>query len=227
MMLDRVKAPGQRNLPLHLVEELNHRVINEFAEAISMLSLASQAPAPDAKVAIADAAARLRAHAEAHRTLAPPRAGASMNLGAYLSKLCAAMTGSWLGDHAVQLTVRSEDIWMATERAWRIGLVVAELVRNAHRHGLVGRSGAIVVRTGERSGIVTCLVADSGSGKPDAAPGRGSRLVRSLVEELGGHVDWHFSSRGTLACLNVPKDEEVDFGPGASPVSAEYRRQVP
>ena len=59
---------GFRAPPLFLVEEITHRVLNEYTEAIASLTLAAAA-APDIRSqgALTSAAPRLRTQAEAHR----------------------------------------------------------------------------------------------------------------------------------------------------------------
>lgn len=196
---------GRPVLPLHIVDEINHRVINEYAEAISALSLAARSSAPEARAAIGEAARRLRAHVEAHRALVPPAPGGTVNLATYLGDLCGSLSRASLADRGVRIALRTDEIRAAPDTAWRIGLILAELVRNACRHGLAGGAGAIAVRVTEHCGIILCLVADNGRGSPSSRIGRGRRLARAIAGELGGSVDWWFSPTGSLARLEVPK----------------------
>jgi two-component sensor histidine kinase len=55
------------------------------------------------------------------------------------------MTRASLADHGVRLLVDADEIWLESGRSWRVGLIVAELIRNAARHGLGGGPGAIRV----------------------------------------------------------------------------------
>jgi two-component sensor histidine kinase len=195
------------DLPLHLVEELNHRVANEYAEAISGLSVAAaQVPAVDAQIALFRAVDRLRAHAGTHRALLPPMDG-EVNLADYIGRLCAAMSKASLAERSAYLTLDAPDIWLSSSRAWRIGLAVAELVRNAARHGLGGGGGGITVeliRSGEQ---VFCKVSDNGRCSSSSRPGRGMGLVSALAAELHGEVDWQFGEGGCMAQLHVPLED--------------------
>lgn len=192
------------NLPLHLVEEINHRVVNEYAEAISSLSLAAaQVPPPGAQVVLARAVERLRAHAETHRALLPPMDG-HVNLADYIGELCASLSRASLAERYAHLTFETDDIWAPSARAWRIGLVVAELVRNAARHGLGGKGGAITVHLTQSGDQIFCWVSDNGKRPTTLNPGRGLGLVRALAAELGGSADWRFSDSGCVARLHVP-----------------------
>lgn len=107
-------------LPLHLVEEIGHRVTNEYAEAIAGLALAIAADGrSDVRRVLKQAADRLRAHAEAHRALLPPVEG-QVNLAEYLGRVCVTFTRATLADCGVHLSVDSDDIWLSADRAWRI-----------------------------------------------------------------------------------------------------------
>lgn len=209
-MTPQMSLPGPAaEMPLHLVEEINHRVVNEYAEAISSLSLAAaRGSAGDAPAALALAADRLRAHAETHRALLQPADG-QVNLADYVGRLCVSLSRASLADRRVHLTFESDDIWLSSARAWRIGLVVAELVRNAARHGLHGRDGAITVRLADHDGHIRGRVGDNGLAPEALRPGRGVGLVRALTAELGGSADWLLSPSGCMAHFHVPIDPLV------------------
>jgi two-component sensor histidine kinase len=198
--------------PLFLVEEMTHRVLNEYAEAISTLAMAVRS-APDSvsAMALTSAAARLRAHAEAHRALQAPIARGPANLADYIAQLCARLTNAWLAARGVRLTLRADDVWLDADRCWRVGLIVAELVRNAARHGLSGGPGAIRIEIAETSERISCRVRDDGRGTPSETIGRGRRLVQALAGELGGSVDWTFTPSGCSARLEFARPSKTDW----------------
>jgi two-component sensor histidine kinase len=191
--------------PLHLVEEISHRVANEYAEAIATLRLAAAgAGNPQVGAALSSVAKRLRAHAEAHRALLAPATGGPVDLADYIGQVCASITKASLAPNGVRLFVDADEIWLESGRSWRVGLIVAELVRNAAHHGLGRGSGAIRVSIGEACGWVSCRVSDNGCRAGDPQPGRGRRLVEALAAELGGSVDWWFTPAGCHARLEIP-----------------------
>ena len=196
--------------PLHLVEEINHRVINEYSEAIASLSLAaSRAANETTREALASAADRLRDHAESHRALLPPPMQTGTNLADYLGRICHSFAQSTLAEREVMLVLDADDIILPADRCWRIGLVLAELIRNAARHGLKGRSGQISVHVAEHEGQLMCLVRDTGRPAPAGTPGRGRRLILSLVDDLGGSAEWSFAADGARALVRLPLRESV------------------
>src|ERR1700754_68191 len=96
-----------------LLEEITHRVLNEYAEAIGSLShAAATSPNEDSSRAICGAMARLTAYAEAHRVLQPPRAEGSCDLTAYLARVCARISEARLSECGVRLVVSAEDVWL-------------------------------------------------------------------------------------------------------------------
>jgi two-component sensor histidine kinase len=147
---------------------------------------------------------RLRDHAEAHRALLPPVTEARLNLADTIGAICLSYSRATLGDRRVRLVLQSEDIWIPGELGWRIGLVVAELIRNASRHGLKGKQGLIVVRITRNGERIGCVVSDSGRSTTGGTPGRGQRLIRLLVSDLGGAIRWSFTARGNFAAVHFP-----------------------
>ena len=191
-------------LALHLVEEISHRVINEYAEAIAILSLAASRGEATAAPALRLAADRLHAMAEAHRSLLVPITEEAIDLGDHVGKLCASLSRASLGERGIRLTVTTDEIQLDAARCWRVSLIVSELVRNATRHGLKSRQGSIHVTLNRRGSSVWCVVCDDGCAAFDPPEGRGRRLIRALTTELGGSVEWKFTPCGSVVGLRFP-----------------------
>jgi two-component sensor histidine kinase len=179
---------------LYLVEEINHRVLNEYAEAISSLSLAARSASPPTREALARAMGRLHAHAETHRALLPPTTG-MINLADYAAQICESFSKSSLADSGAYITLVADSVWIASDRCWRIGLILAELVRNAASHGLGGGDGAIIVRIKTALGFVSCVVGDNGA-CPSAAACASSKPspINSVERSSGNLPPWAVSS---------------------------------
>ncbi|WP_157220409.1 ATP-binding protein [Flavisphingomonas formosensis] len=205
-------ASGQSPVPVafSLVEEINHRVVNEYSEAIASLNLAaSRAGDNRLKAELANAAERLRDHAEAHRALMPPRTAERENIADYIGRICNSFARATLAERGLLLTLHTADILLPASRCWRLGLIVAELIRNAARHGRFDSTGRIMVHIADHAGEVRCLVRDTGTARAKAEPGRGQGLIRALVAELEGMVEWSFTAEGCLVLVRIPaKDDE-------------------
>lgn len=193
---------GRLPQPLYLLEEISHRVMNEYAAAICDLTLAARRSASARERAtLHRVAERLRTHAEAHRALLAPVDEGPIDLADYLGRICASMSKALLADREIRLLAEMDEVWLDAGRCWRIGLIVSELIRNAVRHGLAGRTGCIRVALARTPDGVSCVVSDNGAAAWDVKRGRGCRLVETLAQELGGAVGWRFTPIGCFAEL--------------------------
>src|SRR6266446_6361493 len=170
---------------LLLLDELNHRINNEFASAISMISRAATHFADDeVKDTFSGAAQLLHSYAQVHRALQPPHEDALINAEGYLSKLCQAINRARLDHMNIDLFLTAPPLLMSASQCWRLGMIVNELVTNATRHAFAGRRGEIRVVLSRSGGFVTCSVADNGSAPDFVKPGRGLRIVEELSRSL-------------------------------------------
>jgi two-component sensor histidine kinase len=191
--------------PLLVVEEISHRVVNEFTIAIASLSQeASRIVDADARAALQRVAGRLAAFADAHRALHSPKEASALNLRDYLNRLFAALSHASLQDHSVKLIQLDDDITLEPDRCWRVGLIVAELVTNSIKHGRQDGGSTIIVEVGRVGAELRCAVADDGGAAGDPAPSRGRRVVERLATELGGGINWTFGPNGVTAVLKFP-----------------------
>lgn len=191
-------------LASHLIEEISHRVINEYSEAIAILSLAASRGEVTAAPALRRAADRLHAMAEAHRSLLVPITEQYIDLGHHVGKLCSSLSRAYLGERGIQLTVATDEIPLDAARCWGVGLIVSELVRNAARHGLKDHQSSIRVTLSRIGSSVSCVVCDDGCAGSDLPEGSGWRLIRALIAELGGSVQWKFTPCGSVAGVCFP-----------------------
>ena len=194
--------------PLHLIDEISHRVVNEYTEAICALGQAATA-SRDIRVqlALTSAASRLRAQVEAHRALQAPIIEGPMDLADYVGQLCGCLAKAPLAENGMRLTVDADEVWLDSGQCWRVGLIIAELVRNAARHGLSGEAGVVWVVVEDGVDRIICSVCDDGGGEPGVRAGRGRRLVQTLAAELGGTVEWTFAPAGCCVRLELPKPD--------------------
>lgn len=194
---------GRLARDLYLVEEITRRILNDYGEAIAALELASILECGPTKLALNSAAARLWARAQAHRALQPPMAGGVIELSDYLEQVCAALSAARLAERGAWLTLVADEVWLDADRCWLVGLIVAELINNAARHGLSGGPGAISVKIVNREWRVICAVANCGS-ISGGRRGRGRRLVEAMAAELGGMVEWACGAEGCSVSLEFP-----------------------
>ena len=177
-----------------LVRELTHRVNNQLASAIDVVTAAAvRAEHPEAKVALGNVADLLQEQANVHRVLAIPEGDALVDAAQYLRQLCLATTRTRLEPIGVRLSFQADTLPLEPERCWRLGMAVHELLTNSARHACFdGRAGEIKIRLSLAHPVVNCIIADNGSLSGRLKPARGLGIVRDLIESLGGRLEYGF-----------------------------------
>lgn len=186
-----------------LVRELTHRINNQLAAAINVVTLAAvRADNPEAKAALGDVAELLQEQANVHRVLAIPEGDALVDAAQYLRRLCLAITRSRLEPIGVDLSFQADTLALEPERCWRLGMALHELVMNSARHACFdGRAGEIKIKLSLAHPVVNCIIADNGSLSTRLKPARGLGLVRDLIKSLGGRLEYGFGPESSSFLL--------------------------
>lgn len=177
-----------------LVRELTHRINNQLASAINVVTAAAvRAEHPETKVALGNVAELLQEQANVHRVLAIPEGDTLVDAAQYLRRLCLAITPSQLEPIGVRLSFQADALPLEPERCWRLGMAVHELVTNSARHACFdGRAGEIKIKLSLAHPVVSCIIVDNGSLATRLKPARGLGLVRDLIKSLGGRLEYGF-----------------------------------
>jgi two-component sensor histidine kinase len=192
-----------------LLREFSHRINNEYASAIAIVSIACRGAQSDTvKTALNNVRDQLYSCAQVHRALAVPEWNQQVDAAEFLSDLCQAMSQARLRAEGIKLTFVEQSITLRSERCWLMALVVSELITNAARHAFLRGGGAIRVEISESCGLIECSVTDNGRAKVVNQPGCGSKIIRALAESLDGTIEQHFAANGTRAILTFPADPE-------------------
>ena len=118
MMNGTPSVPASGGEPLLYLEELLHRVSNEYASAISLASvMASRASTDEAKMALETVIEHLAQRAAVHRVLSPPVVDGTTDLGDYLMRLCRAKVAAELERGVRPCAWLSCPPWYLTMRA--------------------------------------------------------------------------------------------------------------
>lgn len=181
-----------------LIREASHRVKNNLAMVVSLISLDSgQSRDPGVQAILADLASRIDSIALIHELLYKGEIGADVGLDAYLEKLCATIVGAFAGDGlGVELRTQLEPARLDLDSTLYVGMITSELVTNCLKYGRQpGKALALDVRLQRKpdGACLELLVADNGPGFPgEGMPSSGSlgwSLVTMLVGELGGRIE--------------------------------------
>lgn len=214
-----------------MLRELHHRVKNNLQIISSLLYFISRRMrSPEDAAAVADGRERLRALALVHERLYESQDLSRLDFGDYLRSLVAQLAEAY-GRIGVGVVARVEAAQMSVpiSLAQPAGLVVAELVVNAFKHGFPGgRPGEVLVSVAATDdGGVRLGVADTGVGLPaDFVPARaesfGWRLVYALARQVGARIEVS-GAAGTTVTLRIPRESIA----AAEPVEAHLSPALP
>jgi two-component sensor histidine kinase len=211
---------------LLLLDELNHRINNELASLIGIVSLAARSANDDIKRALDGVVQLLHSCAELHHVLQLPDQDALVDAAEYLGKLCGAISRSKLDPIDIDLVLKAPSLLLSSSCCWRLGMIVSELITNAARHAFAGRRGEIRVELFRAGAFVMCNVADNGSSPMQIQAGRGLRIVDALSAGLDGFFERKFGPTGSTSTLIFPYGDQHTEAAGQTPRAA-ARAQSP
>ena len=177
-----------------LLQEMKHRVANSLQIIASILLLKARSVNSDeTSFHLRDAHQRVMSVAAVQRYLDMTDGIDQIEVGNYLTKLCAGLGSSMISaDQPVEIRVTSDGGMIASSKAVSLGLIVTELVinalkyafPNAHRHNLITVSYRIT------DPLWTLTVADNGVGRQSDEPTKaGGGLGTNIVAALAGSLD--------------------------------------
>lgn len=191
----RTEAVRRVELEGAMLAEGHHRVKNSLQVVADLLMLA-RPDGDEAGEAFDQAGARIRSIAAVHAVLAS-RSGGRVPAD---ELLVAVVDAAHPGETSLQVA----PVALPFQQAQHVGVVVNELVTNAHQHG----AGAVRVALTQDDGVVEITVADEGPGPSAerwASPGLGLQLVRQVVEQgLRGTLT--STDAGTVARFFLERD---------------------
>jgi two-component sensor histidine kinase len=196
---EREQAASRQQL---LINELNHRVKNTLATVQSLVSqTARRKTSPDEFREALEA--RLLSLSQRHNLLT-----ANEWAGAELEE----MVRGELGPHdSTRITVDGPRVYLSSQAALALGMVLHELATNAAKHGALGApEGQLSVSWRVTEDPSPRLILDwveqhDRDLPPPSGTGFGSRLIRSSVEdELGGTARLLLEARGMRFQAEIP-----------------------
>lgn len=196
-----------------LMQEMHHRVKNNLQQVASLLRLQMrQAKHREIEDALNDSLMRVQSIASVHELLSRD------DLDHVSLKHIAEMLGHHtqqslvLPHKRIHFSVRGDDVWLNTNQATQIALVLNEMIQNGVEHGFAhADEGEIHINVEEKKGEIGIWVSNNGDPLPkDFDPLKGGNLgmqiVRSLVGSLGG--SWVIEERlgWTVGQVIFPRD---------------------
>lgn len=190
-----------------LMRELLHRVNNEFAAAVGLISrTTSCAVGTEAKRALGVVAECIHAQARLNRALQMPDSEDVIDAAEYFSELCAALVEARLASTGIKLTLVAGALHLESGICWTVGMIVTELVTNASRHAIGPSGGNILVELTTAGTSIECRVSDDGRSQTPSRPGQGLKLIEGLTECLKGSFVQRFEPGGSTSVLFFKPD---------------------
>lgn len=180
-----------------LMKEMSHRIKNNLSTVISIAAQTGRA-APDYAAFNKSFVARLQAMAKSHDLLMEDALDS-----ADLRDILESELAPYAGDGRT-LALEGESVRLTGRAAISLALVVHELATNAAKYGAYSVGGAIEVRWRRLPDGAVSLCWRERGGPVTSAPTRvgfGSRLIQSVMAELGGRVENRFTPQGFEADL--------------------------
>ena len=191
-----------------LLDEMQHRIANSLQIIASIIMLkARTVQSPETRLHLEDAHKRVMSVAAVQQHLQVSGRGELIEVATYLSKLCATLAQSMIGDGGhIIIEVKAAEGGVSSSDAVSIGLIVTEAVINALKHAFAKdeKDGRIIV-TYEVTGTDWKLsIADNGMGKPKCGcpkVGLGTSIVNALANQLDARVDVVTGQGGTIVSI--------------------------
>ncbi|MDP3802740.1 sensor histidine kinase [Brevundimonas sp.] len=176
-----------------LLQEMQHRVANSLQIIASILLIKARAvTSEETRLHLKDAHQRVLSVAEVQSHLHASGGLDQIEVGPYLTKLCASLAASMVGEtQPIRIRVDADHGFIGSDKAVSMGLIVTELVINAIKYAFPdNRADAVVtVSYASGGGGWTLIVHDNGVGAAGGAVpaphgGLGTAIVEALVKQL-------------------------------------------
>ena len=174
------------------MEELNHRVKNNLAMVVSLLSLKEHETR--GTVDLSDVRSRIDAIRTIHQHLQQSERVADISLDSYLGDLVQRVVTTFSGPSVI-LDLDLAAVTVPTRTATAVGLLVNELVSNAMKHAFPGEiEPRLAVSLRREDAHLRLAVENNGHPFPESvdiatADSLGLQLVRSFVDQVDGDIE--------------------------------------
>ncbi|TYP92201.1 PAS domain S-box-containing protein [Fodinibius salinus] len=196
-----------------LIKETHHRIKNNLATISGLLELqVLKSDSEEVKSVLGESMNRVKSIASIHEKLYETKGLASITLDDYLEDLIRQVDSSIEnidGLSEIDFEIDIKPISIRTRQAVPLGLIINELVTNAHKHAFDEDGGTISIRCTEENNTISLEVKDNGRGLPEgldveSSQSLGLKLINSLANQL--EAEYSFSSdNGTQFTMTFEK----------------------
>ncbi len=194
----------------YLIREVNHRVQNSLTLVSSFLGLQAREQAGgSAATALNEARRRVRAVSAVHSRLYLSDQVTTIDMSRYIGELIGDLGSSMGPDWAAAIETDLDPVCIEPGRAITIGLILTELIINAQKYAYGGKPGPLRIAFQEDGAFFRMTVEDEGAGGHLAGKGFGSMMIKSLVGQLDGMIDYRDRAPGLSVVLRARIDPLV------------------
>ena len=194
-----------------LLQEMQHRVANSLQIIASILLLKGRTvQSEETRLHLQDAHQRVMSVATVQEQLQASGLNERIEIRPYLTKLCASLAASMVGERRpLLIKVKATSGRALSSEAVSLGLIVTELVINALKHGFPsGEEGEILVSYDVQDTGWRLSVSDNGSGAQEASgepphTGLGTSIVEALAHQLNATVHKSSGPQGTTVSITA------------------------
>ncbi len=176
-----------------LMQEMHHRVKNNLQQVASLLRLQiRQSHYKDPQQALTDSLGRILAIASVHELLSRDDLD-HVDVRSIAETLGAQLQSSMvMPNKHIRFSIRGDEIYLNTNQATQVALIMNELIQNAVEHGFsVANEGEVHVSIEEKDGEIGLWVSNDGDPLAedfDMSKGQlGLQIIQSLARALGGY----------------------------------------
>ena len=199
-----------------VIKEIHHRVKNNLQTIASLLRLQSRrTKSEEAKTVLKDAINRVNSIALVHASLSKQEQG-EIDTAQVTSEIYKAVLSSMVSpDLQLHTTFAVDKVFLPSEQATAVALILNELLQNALEHAFVHRQeGKLLVSFKVAKGRGILEIQDDGVGLPpdfslNQNQSLGLKIVQTMAEsELGGTFTLVPREQGTTARVTIPMPEK-------------------
>ena len=195
-----------------LFEELQHRVKNNLAQVHGLLELQeTMSGNEESREILKISKSRIRTMSLAHEALYNSNDFSRISLREYLEKISIVTHESFKSSQKdIKLIYDIDDIHLDMSRAIPLGLMVSEILINAHKHAFsLRKEGTVSIECKLNGDSLRMKVCDNGSGIPDdyditQSDSLGMIIVKNFTEQMSAELTIDSDSTGSRFIFDIP-----------------------
>lgn len=197
-----------------LLRETHHRVKNNLQLITSLINMKQRMLPQEVAPYLGRLRERISAMARVHQQLQHEESGSQLNLEGFLESLAEDLCQVHARDAQPRLSVdiAGPPLMIDFDDATPLALILNEVISNALKHVPSDRIPQVAVRVQQLPKRIHVSVADNGVGLPseETYSSFGLMLVKGLITQLSGTVEWVSTPSGTTVLIDLPWHSESE-----------------